>query len=659
MQAISLTIIGRGSQGLAPASATDLVRLQELQTAISGTATVNHTHLSAAITDLNAAVLAILSANGVTLSGTGTLSLLANGGLKYVGSYLGVDSGVVSLRGHTHLSSDISDFNTAVAAWASANGVTLSGTGTVALAAGGGLQYGSGGLAVNSGVVSYVGHNHACTDIVNFSAGVLAQLQASLAASQTVAPSGTGPFSFNVVMAPGGGLLATAAGLGVDLGMAHTQAAYGDHTHALLHNPVTLGAANSISGTISGQQISFEIVPVTGGGLMVTPSGVQVDWSVVQHTGAVNSGVALTTANTTTLQFGYTGSVLSGSVPLDPGPGGGVGGVIVAGANGLYVSLGATSTTAAAGNHVHTAATETSDGFLSASDKVRLDALYAATAPSGVQTASTNTLALTINNANVISGTVLYNTSPIYGKGALGEDVNGLYVALGTASNNAAAGSHLHDTRYLQLTGGVMSGTLTLAADPTSAMQAVTKQYVDNQLVNYLTLAGGAISGSLTVAGSIAIGGTLTLSADPTTNSQAATKRYVDTNVALCLPLAGGALSGTLTLAADPTSVLQAATKQYVDNTVALYLPLTGGTLSGTLVLGSTLTLAADPTAAMQAATKQYVDAIVKTTLAAQSTIADASTTANDPATGAEFNNLVAVVNNLINLLTTLGLPSS
>ena len=85
MQAISLTIIGRGSQGLAPASATDLVRLQELQTAISGTATVNHTHLSAAITDLSAAVLAVLAANGVVLSGTDTLTLLLNGGLQYTG----------------------------------------------------------------------------------------------------------------------------------------------------------------------------------------------------------------------------------------------------------------------------------------------------------------------------------------------------------------------------------------------------------------------------------------------------------------------------------------------------------------------------------------------------------------------------------------------
>lgn len=36
------------------------------------------------------------------------------------------------------------------------------------------------------------------------------------------------------------------------------------------------------------------------------------------------------------------------------------------------------------------------------------------------------------------------------------------------------------DARYLQLSGGTMSGALTLSGDPTTNLQAATKQYVDN-----------------------------------------------------------------------------------------------------------------------------------------------------------------------------------
>ena len=53
-------------------------------------------------------------------------------------------------------------------------------------------------------------------------------------------------------------------------------------------------------------------------------------------------------------------------------------------------------------------------------------------------------------------------------------------VQLGTGATNAAAGNHDHDSTYLKLAGGTMTGTLTLAADPTASMQAATKQYVDN-----------------------------------------------------------------------------------------------------------------------------------------------------------------------------------
>jgi hypothetical protein len=142
----------------------------------------------------------------------------------------------------------------------------------------------------------------------------------------------------------------------------------------------------------------------------------------------------------------------------------------------------------------------------------------------------------------------------------------------------------------LSLTGGTLTGALTLATDPTGTLQAATKKYVDNQVATALPKSGGALSGVLSLA------------ADPTASLQAATKQYVDGQVATAVPKAGGTLSGPLTLAADPAGLLHAATRQYVDGQVATALPRAGGVLSGPL------TLSADPTASLQAATKQYAD---------------------------------------------------
>jgi hypothetical protein len=161
--------------------------------------------------------------------------------------------------------------------------------------------------------------------------------------------------------------------------------------------------------------------------------------------------------------------------------------------------------------------------------------------------------------------------------------------AQGSLTNNGSG--TLSWTPMLPLAGGTLTGPAIAAADPTTALGLVTKQYADaittttnTALATKLPLAGGTMTGSLVLASA------------PTTTLQAATKGYAD----LMLPLAGGTMTGTLTLAASPSSALQAATKQYAD----LMVPLAGGVMTGAL------TLSAAPTTTLQAATKGYADAL-------------------------------------------------
>jgi hypothetical protein len=175
----------------------------------------------------------------------------------------------------------------------------------------------------------------------------------------------------------------------------------------------------------------------------------------------------------------------------------------------------------------------------------------------------------------------------------------------------------------LPLSGGTLTGNLTLSGLPAGSAHAANKGYVDQQLAAALPLAGGSLSGTLKLAGSPlhpldaatktyadslaasalslnggSLLGTLVLNADPTVPQQASTKHYADLKVART----GDTLTGALGLAADPVSALQAATKKYVDVMVSTSLPKLGGTLLGSLYLAS------DPTDNGQAATKQYVD---------------------------------------------------
>ena len=137
------------------------------------------------------------------------------------------------------------------------------------------------------------------------------------------------------------------------------------------------------------------------------------------------------------------------------------------------------------------------------------------------------------------------------------------------------------ESLYLPIDGGEMAGPLTLAGDPTAALQAATKRYVDGAAPAggpYLPIGGGVLTGALTLAGA------------PTQPLHAATRAYVDAAPPAggpYLPIGGGVLTGALTLAGAPTQPLHAANREYVDAAQPAggpYLPLSGGDHTGPLL---------------------------------------------------------------------------
>jgi Pectate lyase superfamily protein len=111
----------------------------------------------------------------------------------------------------------------------------------------------------------------------------------------------------------------------------------------------------------------------------------------------------------------------------------------------------------------------------------------------------------------------------------------------------------------LPLIGGTMGGPIVLAADPTTALQSATKQYVDAGVANagagtFLPLIGGTVTGPIVLPGNA----TLALHAVPLQQLNAAT-------TGVFLPLTGGTVTGPLNYTATGGTVARSAQDRAAD----------------------------------------------------------------------------------------------
>ena len=216
-----------------------------------------------------------------------------------------------------------------------------------------------------------------------------------------------------------------------------------------------------------------------------------------------------------------------------------------------------------------------------------------------------------------------------------------------SAQVNDLIDARIDSSNFVLKAGDTMEGDLTLSGDPTAALHAATKQYVDAVSDNFdsnevIDIIDNRIdSSSFVLKTGDAMTGILTLSGSPTEDLHAATKEYVDnldvafdSNEVVAIiddridstqfvKLAGDTMTGDLFLTGDPTLGLQAATKAYVDRAIIESLDSDGtigsDTLTGTFVLkgGDTMTgpliSSGNPTVDLELANKIYVDTQVST----------------------------------------------
>ncbi len=140
--------------------------------------------------------------------------------------------------------------------------------------------------------------------------------------------------------------------------------------------------------------------------------------------------------------------------------------------------------------------------------------------------------------------------------------------------------------------------TLTLGGDPTLALQAATKQYVDTADALKLNLTGGTLTGALNL-----------ITTTPTGNN-ATSFNYVNTNYIQKTGSGTQTVDQFLALNYTPSSTSHAVNVSYVSTQLANYVPTSGATMTGALTL-----LSADPSGAWQATPKSWVETQISNAL--------------------------------------------
>lgn len=349
------TIAGRLAVATAPAAATDVPRKTELDAGLAGKSALGHTH---ALADVDGA------------------------------SELAADVAGKAAASHQHPLTDLQNLTPDLIAllvtllpdtgglyWEAV--LSPSGlAGRVRLKSSGGLLQTSSGLELDLSLVSQPGHPHLASDVEDLLAA-LSGLPGLLGDSDTIQWTAATP---SVRVQGGNPLTAGADGLAVTLGTGGLDAAAGDHTHAQLHDPMEFQSTASISGVQNGQAVAAQVVTKAGGGVLAGTAGLELDFGTGTNQPArgdhTHPSDLWEVASSATLALSAASGLLSGSVRLDPSPGGGKA-VLSSGVNGLYLELGTEAAHAAAGDHTHLAATSGLDGLLSAADKRALDALVA------------------------------------------------------------------------------------------------------------------------------------------------------------------------------------------------------------------------------------------------------------------------------------------
>jgi hypothetical protein len=223
--------------------------------------------------------------------------------------------------------------------------------------------------------VSQLGHTHTIEEIEG-----LDQVKFYADQSDTIVWAYQAPIlTANVRLEANGGLMVTSGvGIGIDFGGGTNQAARGDHSHAQLHNAVTLVSGVTILWSQTDQLIGAEVRFGSARGLKQDSEGLAIDFG--SSPGQVASGNhthaqlhdALTTQDSSSIALTLVSGTQQLSADLRMAAGSG----LVSGVGGISLDWGSGNAQVPRGDHGHTDATQSAPGFLSVADKQKID-LYA------------------------------------------------------------------------------------------------------------------------------------------------------------------------------------------------------------------------------------------------------------------------------------------